>query len=604
VRIVLHQLLQYAKKNDLVQKPGFKPKMAKWAIVLSGDGKFIDLVKEDKEFLVSPHLELSQLIAGGKTRSHFLLDTVGVIMGITEGLDTEKKKKKLLLKHESFKEHLKAASKHEQLLNLCADALQDTDNIESMRETALVNKAKPNDSATLCIGGVYPLNLDTWHDYWFEYLKTFSGNREDVKNKMLSILSGEIIEPLSTHPKISGLHTVGGQAAGTVLIGFDKDSFKSYGLEQSLNAACSDEEAAVYSLALGNLIANSPKSLAGTKHLYWYKENLDKEFDFLDFDAFGDDMNEKDALTRVKDVITAIEEGKAPDLAKNRYYILTVSATGGRIMVRNWMEGDYKTLAYNILTWFNDLSIVSDSNKIKKGEVKLSAICIRLLKNRKGEKISDTFSRVNDELKSLTEGIRISIINNLPLPSGVQQKALSYIKSKLVNSESDSEKTKHADNNLDPIACGLLKTWFNREIRLNKGGQEMTNELNEDYPSVAYQTGRMMAVLAYIQEKALGDVGAGIVQRYYSSASSTPALVMGRLVKLSRFHLEKIDDGGKRWLEKMLANICKKIGSDMPETLTLKEQTLFALGYYHQRAELYAKKSDIKNVDVKNEEGE
>ncbi len=52
--------------------------------------------------------------------------------------------------------------------------------------------------------------------------------------------------------------------------------------------------------------------------------------------------------------------------------------------------------------------------------------------------------------------------------------------------------------------------------------------LNESHPHPAYQCGRLMAVLAKLQKSALGDVGAGIVQRYYAAASSTPALVLGR----------------------------------------------------------------------------
>ncbi len=35
-----------------------------------------------------------------------------------------------------------------------------------------------------------------------------------------------------------------------------------------------------------------------------------------------------------------------------------------------------------------------------------------------------------------------------------------------------------------------------------------------------------MAVLAELQKAALKDVGAGVVQRYYAAASTTPALVL------------------------------------------------------------------------------
>jgi CRISPR-associated protein Csd1 len=49
-----------------------------------------------------------------------------------------------------------------------------------------------------------------------------------------------------------------------------------------------------------------------------------------------------------------------------------------------------------------------------------------------------------------------------------------------------------------------------------------------------------MAVYALIQNAALGDVGAGVVERYYTSACSSPALVMGKLATMSQYHLSKL----------------------------------------------------------------
>jgi CRISPR-associated protein Csd1 len=92
-------------------------------------------------------------------------------------------------------------------------------------------------------------------------------------------------------------------------------------------------------------------------------------------------------------------------------------------------------------------------------------------------------------------------------------------------------------------------------------------------------------VLAYIQWKALGDVGAGVVQRYYAAASATPALVLGRLTRTAQFHLDKIADKGIRLgLDKRLAEIWSRIQDRVPATLTLEQQSLFALGYYQQKA--------------------
>jgi CRISPR-associated protein Csd1 len=117
--------------------------------------------------------------------------------------------------------------------------------------------------------------------------------------------------------------------------------------------------------------------------------------------------------------------------------------------------------------------------------------------------------------------------------------------------------------------------------------------LNENHPSPAYHCGRLMAVLAALQRSALGDVGAGVVQRYYAAASATPSLVLGRLVRTSQFHLNSL--GNPRlawWYENQLAGIWGRIHDAVPATLTLDEQSLFALGYYQQIADLRTRKTD------------
>lgn len=114
----------------------------------------------------------------------------------------------------------------------------------------------------------------------------------------------------------------------------------------------------------------------------------------------------------------------------------------------------------------------------------------------------------------------------------------------------------------------------------------MTPALDPNHPSKAYHCGRLMYLLANIQEAALGsDINAGVVQRYYGAASSTPALVLGRLTRLSQSHLSKISSdkpGLAIYLERQIAAVWNALGKDLPKTLTLEEQSLFALGYYQQ----------------------
>ena len=119
------------------------------------------------------------------------------------------------------------------------------------------------------------------------------------------------------------------------------------------------------------------------------------------------------------------------------------------------------------------------------------------------------------------------------------------------------------------------------------------DRLNQDSPSTAYQTGRLMAVYADIQSTALGDVGAGVVERYYTAACSSPALVMGKLATMSQYHLSKIKGdkpGMYSFYSKLLGEITVEIGASMPKTFTLEQQSEFALGYYFQRLQKYSSK--------------
>lgn len=112
----------------------------------------------------------------------------------------------------------------------------------------------------------------------------------------------------------------------------------------------------------------------------------------------------------------------------------------------------------------------------------------------------------------------------------------------------------------------------------------MSAYLNETHPSPAYHCGRLMAVLAQLQYSALGDVGAGVVQRYYAAASATPALVLGRLLRGAQYHLNKLEGGLPHYYEKQIGQIMAQLGDSIPGTLSLEDQSLFALGYYQQKA--------------------
>ena len=111
-------------------------------------------------------------------------------------------------------------------------------------------------------------------------------------------------------------------------------------------------------------------------------------------------------------------------------------------------------------------------------------------------------------------------------------------------------------------------------------------------PEPAYRLGRLFAALEKTQEDALPGLNATIRDRFYSAASATPATVFPRLLRTYQHHLTKAAAergvGLKVNRERLVQEICSGLAA-MPAHLGLEGQSLFALGYYHQRQAFFAK---------------
>ena len=105
----------------------------------------------------------------------------------------------------------------------------------------------------------------------------------------------------------------------------------------------------------------------------------------------------------------------------------------------------------------------------------------------------------------------------------------------------------------------------------------------------SYRLGRLFATLEKTQQDALGgSVGATIRDRFYASASATPAVVFPRLLRTYQHHLGKLEGGRRVGREKLVQEIVEPL-ADIPAHLDLTDQGLFALGYYHQMNAFYSR---------------
>jgi CRISPR-associated protein Csd1 len=319
-----------------------------------------------------------------------------------------------------------------------------------------------------------------------------------------------------------------------------------------------------YRTALNHLLRHQAKRLAGAKVAYWFKDRVEPEDDVL---AFLEDPSaevlEMQAHEQARKLLEALRQGQRPDLGENRYYALTLSGQSGRVMVRDWMEGGFPELVENVNAWFDDLSMVRREGGSPALPPKFMAVmgsCVRDLKDLPGPFAAAMWK---------------AAIRRLPIPLSALAQALARFKVRLINDESPTL-----------AGVGLMKAYFVR-----KGGSPVSPYLNPEHPQPAYHCGRLLAMLAALQRSALGDVGAGVVQRYYAAASATPALVLGRLARTAQFHLNKLEPGLAYWYESQMAQVWGSLGDGLPPTLSLEGQSLFALGYYQQLADLRTKKN-------------
>lgn len=570
---MLRALMEYG--NDLDSEPGFKTREVRWCIELASDGRFLNVLPlgDGKRGAMQPRCtDMYGTNAGGK--SHFLVETVQTVALLFKANEEAKKIASTEEKHRFFVDLLRKASDSIPTLVPVANMLEDDALLAELRKALTQHKAKPTDWLGWQMDGIDPREDKTVQAWWREWRKTNMGgglpdSTPSGEGDMVCFLTGDATQPLPTHPKITGLSGVGGLGMGDVMVGFDKAAFGSFGLDQSANAAMSAEAAQKYVDGLNDLIRHHSRKLANALVVHWFKEQVAPQDDPLEWlNGFeSQEQTEAAALAAARRMLDSIRSGERSNLGDNHYYALTLSGASGRVMVRDWMEGRFEDLVRNVEAWFADLAIIARDGKGQAHDPKFMAVCGALVR----------------ELKDLPAPTSATLwkvaVQRLSIPQPLMSQALARFRADLV--DKDTPPFNHA-------RMGLIKAYF---VRLKPGGdQAMTAYLNPDHPEAAYHCGRLLAVFSNLQRAALGDVGAGVVQRYYAAASQTPGLIIGRLASNARNHLGKLEGGLAFWYENQIADVMGRLGDGAPRILDLNGQGLFALGYYQQLAALQSGK--------------
>ncbi len=638
---MLRALYDYGIKNGLAIPPGFEHKAIRAYIVLSKNGDFLGIEQPKSETQICPDIGS---LANSPDKCNPLAEKAEIILAVSpkeaknveieeKKADKLKKQQNNIIKKNFFHKMLESSSEYVPMHRICLKALENNETFHAICDEAKKQKIKDKDRISFRIDGTPVMCDPKLTDWWTKFRKSLVTDGKKT-GTVRCLISGEITSPLSTVPAMSGLQSVGGNPSGTPLFCFDKSAFQSYGLKQSANAPVSEEAFAVVNNALNDLLNGAPAMYnrekgrkfnpiapvyAGMKFVHWYDEKInptddklaevfntqdepeeDNMFDAIAGDDTYDDSEEEhneesfarlnmDAREHADKMIESLQSGEQVSRLPKEYHILLISGANGRAMVRHYEQGNYEALQKNLRIWNEDISLCDNLGTEILRPNKLFVRLIRLMPLQKGER--NIFVRMKKELSGLTPSIIMAIINGTYLPDAVASRALCYIRSKMMDLD---EKDMPIP---DGIACQWLKAWLRRKARMRNEEVLLMPFYDNNYPNAAYHCGAIVAIYADIQRTAMPDVSAGIIELYYASASRTPALVLGTLERLSKYHLDKIED---KWLvrkyEKRLNEVYSYFRDDtackFPKTLNLEEQSYFALGYRQMSAQLVAERME------------
>ena len=617
----LYDYYQAMAKLGKVAPSGMEWKAIPFIIVIDEDGTFRRVIdtrdkenKQGREYLVAKAKGRS----GSKSYAiaQILWDHSGYVLGIPTD-DSEEKQVMAPKQHKAFKQELcklrelfpenkgfkaielfyeKYEEKKEgETSDLFAEEVKDLSNIIPEDVLQEIKKKVGANISFLLSTESNPNKLISSHEDIQSYQA--GGSEEVGEDKGRCLVTGEQGSIARLH---GGISLFGAQANAT-LISFQKFSgYDSYGKEQGLNAPISQPASDAIISGLNMLLEkdkNTNYRIGETTFVFWntlqddelLKNYQEATFTGLPSDSDFDEEEEATSTSKkkvakknpeqeTKVVIQALRSalgGKNANIDRDhsdRFYILALAPNAKRVSVKLWMEGTVSEIIGNTLAHLDDMNIVSLKGLLDEEIPPLRPI-YRIMKAIYTATDSTKWPR------QVVQELLESIIKGLPYPPALQMACL--------------ERIHHDHTSKYPVTelrAALLKAYLNRKHRKNPQIKQLTMALDKSNSNPAYLAGRLFALLERIQEKAIPGVKANITDRYFRTASATPGIIFGRLLQLSAFHLSKIkkEHGGLGfYFDRQIQEVLELLPggqATFDKFFSPDQQSIFAVGYYHQKA--------------------
>lgn len=610
-----------AERGEL-EKPGWSPVKVSWGLELDADGQVKSLLplggmdSKSKQFSRTMTLP-NKLKSTSRASSNFLWDNSEYILGLGKKENTtEKNFQACVWRHQEILKDVKHP--FAQAIVKFFDGWKPENSFE--------NPIIKTNIKELIKGGniVFVMEdsngeLQFAHDVleirraWDE---TYISMRSEEVGRCL--VTGEKTPIAILHPSISGVY--GAKSFGALLVSFNMEASESYGKEQGRNAPVGKYAAFAYGAALNYMVGHADfhGRLGDTTLVYW-AEDAEPAYGSAFMAMMGMGGEDKNEITQkeLSSVLTALCDGRTVKWAnvplnpKNRFYILGLAPNASRLSVRFFLQNSFDEFAQYYQKHQEDLDIVRPAFD-ERETLSMWALL--------GETVVKKNNKPPKSQRQLVEEIKETAIKKPNKPPKFQRQLVEEMLNAILTGSpypstlfTQVEIRIRAEKEINRGKAAIIKAYLRRNVveqqRKNAHVYEevLGVELNISKTTyLPYRLGRLFAVLEALQLEAFRDgnnkdskPNTTIKDQFFSSACATPVVAFPMIVDRAQKYLRKLKaknkEGLARYYSSMMDEIIGNFGESYPAHLSLEDQGIFQIGYYHQRQRMYAKKEEKDN---------
>jgi CRISPR-associated protein Csd1 len=558
----LKRLVEFAERENLVSHTakGYVERQLNWLIQIQPNGRLDGIIPMPKG---TKYIVPYRVRSGNNLPPILLYDKLDFVLGWSSD---EKKKERTQKRHQAFRDLITACAKETQ--SPLVQAVEHFYQIHSpeMLARLVTKEMKDGDWFTFQIEREKPIDLPEVQAFWAKWISP-----DKKESQYQCVICREWCSPLSRH-RMDFILPVNKRDSAK-LVSANDSAYFSYGLKHALTAPTCEQCEEKYGRALHALLTSSHYknhriSVGQLVYLFWSRQ---EEFPAYLFIVQPDSKEIKNLQNQV------VQGGRTiPSFNNENFYALSLSPQKSRIVVRDWQEATLEQVRKNVFRflWHQRMGI----------EEKYAGVY---------HLVSSLFSTKNK--KETNEQMMIKFSRELLNYAFFGKKLSHSILHQVV------QRCK-AERSVTLTRARLIRLWL---LQGEVGKEDYFVNLETSEKDIGYLCGRLFAVFERIQLDTQGNqlddrkrvINTTLTDKYYATASTTPAAIFGMLMRNASNHLAKLrkDQTKVNWAlyrQKLLEEIAEQI-QVFPTTLSLSQQSMFALGYLHQRQAFFHKKTTL-----------